>query len=289
MNKQRPTDDQPHYAIVTGGGSGIGRALCRRLAQLGWAVTVADIDRTAAEETVTQLPGSQCAHRAATIDVSSADAWHGLINDCRGAWPRLDLLVNNAGVLVGGEVVGTPPAALRRQVEVNLLGTMLGSQAAAEWLIASASRSRPADGNSPRSGVVNIASIFAALAPPGFAAYSASKAGVVAFSESLRGELATHGLNVTVALPGAVGTRLFERAELTNEAIRPAAERFFQHAELTPETTAAAILTAAGRGRRHTVIGRRASWYARLKRWLPDHTTHRVAERVRRELGEANG
>lgn len=284
MNAPPESIECPRYAIVTGGGSGIGRALCERLSSLGWAVAVVDLDGAAADETITRLPTPSSQSHAAPMDVADPAAWDELIAELRDRWPRLDLLVNNAGCLIGGPLQDASPEAICRAVKVNLLGPLFGARAAAPWLVDSAARGVPADGLSPLSGVINTASIFATLAPPEFATYSASKAGVVALSESLRGELAPQGLNVTVALPGTVPTGLFATASFTSPATAGMARRFADKAELTAEMVAAKMLRAAHRGELYTVIGREARRFARLKRWLPALTSRRIATRTYREL-----
>ena len=284
MSDRPNNSEEPRFAIVTGAGSGIGRALVTRLSALGWTVAAADINGEAAAETIRSLPSPSPQTHAVALDVSEVDAWDELLAGLRGRWPRLDLLVNNAGVLLGGPLAETDLAALRRLVDVNLLGPLIGSRAATPWLLESASRRQPADRRSPRAGIINTASIFAAIAPPGFAVYSATKAAVVAMSESQRGELAASDLNVTVALPGAVSTGLFERAEYRSAVYRDAAQRFVDRAELTAEEVAEQMIRAAARGRACVVIGRRARRYARLKRWLPDLTGRRVIAQAQREL-----
>ncbi|MEM6330093.1 MAG: SDR family oxidoreductase [Planctomycetota bacterium] len=301
MSRPIATNEPAGYAIVTGGGSGIGRALCERLAGGGWAVAVADIDSEAAQATadsLRRLPNAQAAAAPVTatpvaatpvavaLDVGDPVQWRRLIANLQARWPRLDLLINNAGVLAGGPLADCPAESLQRVVRTNLLGAMYGARAAAAWLMeSSAARgANPGPAGGPRPGVINVASIFAAVAPPNFAAYSASKAGLVAFSESLRGELAPNGLNVTVGLPGAVDTGLYRHAEFAHAGIARAAARFVERAELTPQAVADGLLRAAGRGELYAVLGRRARWYARLKRWLPAATARRVAAQARREI-----
>jgi len=284
MPRDTTTRNRTPYAVVTGSGSGVGRALSQQLAAAGWAVGVADIDLPAAESTLAALPAVGDAHQAIKLDVSDPSAWDAQLQALQNRWPRIDLLVNNAGVLAGGELASMPTAELRRLVEVNLLGTLYGCRAVAPWLIASAPYEVGGGGLSPRPGIINTASIFGALAPPGFAAYSATKAAVVALSESLHGELAPHGLNVTVTLPGVIKTPLFERAYFTSENIRQVAQHHAQQAQLTPEAVARQTLQAAARGELLAVIGRRARWYARLKRWWPTLTNRRVAEKSHNEL-----
>lgn len=274
----------PRYAIVTGSASGIGRALAERLIAMGYRVAVVDRDRLRLEQAAAEL--GDHAHPVA-MDVADGDAWPQMIARLRADWPRVDLLVNNAGVLAGGELHHTDGESARSVIDINLGGTLLGCHAVVPWLIESrhaAQQPRSARGV-PRPGVVNIASIFAELAPPGFAAYNASKAGVVTLSESLRGELQPHGLNVTVALPGVTPTGLFERATFATSELREVAERYQSGAELTAGRVADAVLDAAARGRRRVVVGARARRYAWLLRIFRDQTLSRVAAKTRAELG----
>jgi short-subunit dehydrogenase len=173
--------------------------------------------------------------------------------------------------------------AQRRVIEVNLIGTLWGCRTMAPWLQASAGPRL--DSHVPR-GIINIASIFASLSPPKFAAYSASKAGVVALSESLRGELRTHGLNVTVVLPGVVPTSLFSRAIYADERIASLAQRYATESRLQPEAVVQAALAAHRRGKLYAVVGGRARVFWRCKQLFPRRLIDLIARRTERELKE---
>jgi NAD(P)-dependent dehydrogenase (short-subunit alcohol dehydrogenase family) len=164
-------------AVVTGAASGLGRALAEALVQNGWHVACVDlpdaIDRwNAAEPTPPDLM------LRIRMDVRHAAEWTALRDRLRNEWQVLDLLVNAAGVGATGEVGTMPESQWRRVIDTNLVGTALGCETFLPWL-------RAAPG---RSHVVNVASIAAILAPPSMAAYSASKAGVVALSEAIAAE-----------------------------------------------------------------------------------------------------
>lgn len=275
----------PRRAIVTGGGSGIGRQLCLQLAEAGWTVAVVDIDHAAADETAELLQNATNGSLAYSGDVSQALTWESLLSDLRNRWQRIDLLVNNAGVLAGGAVQDVAPEVTRRVIDVNLTATLVGCQMVMPWLIASAERAKPSNVPSPQSGIINTASIFATLSPPGFAAYNASKAGVVALSESLRAELSPHGLNVTVTLPGIVQTGLFTRASFATPAFGSAARKFVERTDLAPKKVAAETLLAAHRGNARVVIGARARRLDWLRRWLPGISRAAIDRQARTELG----
>ena len=204
------------------------------------------------------------------------DAWDEVHAELAHDWPRLDLLVNCAGQLLVGAVVNTPTTEIARLLEVNLLGTIWGCRAMVPWMTTD---TRPRC--DPAPGVINVASIFASVAPPQFATYAASKAGVIAFSESLRGELAPRGLNVTVAVPGITQTPLFESASYTSASVRSTTLAQAESATVSPEQVARDTLRAARRRRLYAVVGRRARFYWRLKRLLPQRVIDSVGRRAR--------
>ncbi|MEN1680178.1 MAG: SDR family oxidoreductase [Planctomycetota bacterium] len=279
---------RPRHAIVTGGASGIGRELCRQLAALGWRVAVADRDGEAAQRVAEELKADGNDAVAIGLDVANAEAWWLAVAKLRDRWTTLDLLINNAGVLQAGPLIQSKAEQLEEVVSTNLLGAVLGCQACGRWLELTAMRFAPPPG-SPRSGVINVASVFGPLAPPGFAAYSASKAGLVALSESLRGELAPHGLNVTAALPGVVPTGIYDAASFATRGSREACQRRVDSSQLTADQTARAILQAAHAGKATAVIGGRARRFAAFKRLLPGLARRAIARRAIAEMGLSSG
>ena len=114
-------------AIVTGGGSGIGAALCRALAARGATVVVADIDGASAERVAGELGGQAT---AAKVDVRDAAAVQGVVDDTVERYGRLDIMVNNAGIAVGGDVLELTLAHWDRIIDINLRGVIHGVHAA---------------------------------------------------------------------------------------------------------------------------------------------------------------
>lgn len=270
-------------AIVTGAGSGIGRAFCLQLASSDWLIVVADIEPHAAAEVAAEIQSQGGQAIAVPHDVSQVESWLALRDQLQAQTKQLDLLVNCAGVLVTGMVTETSADDARRIVEVNLLGTMLGCQILGPWLCESAERS--AGTGLTTLGIINVASIFAAVAPPGFAAYNATKAGVVAFTESLRGELIPFGLSATVVLPGVTPTNLFRCATYATPKHRELSDQFVAASKITPEQVAREALQAANKGQLYAVVGDRAKWYWRLKHWAPAWLIDKIGRRAARELG----
>jgi NAD(P)-dependent dehydrogenase (short-subunit alcohol dehydrogenase family) len=182
-------------AIVTGAGSGIGRAIALRIAEEGGFVVVADIDLSAAEQTAAMLT---VAGMAVEIDVTREASVASAIAAVIGQRGRLDILVNNAGVAGPQEPAGTTPLdGWRRTLDVNLTGPFLCSRAALAPLQAS------------RGTIVNIASALALVGWRNESAYGPTKAGLVQFTKSMALDYAG-SIRVNCVCPGAVRTPMIE-------------------------------------------------------------------------------
>jgi NAD(P)-dependent dehydrogenase (short-subunit alcohol dehydrogenase family) len=188
--------------IVTGGASGIGRAMCRGFAAKGDHVVVADVDADGARRVADELAAAGAASaRAAGLDVRDADAVAALVHDVHAEHGRLDVMVNNAGIGVGGETQGLDVAHWDRVIDVNLRGVVHGVAAAYPLMVAQGS-----------GHLLNTASLAGLVPAPMLAPYAATKHAVVGLSVSLRAEAAAHGVGVTVLCPGFTDTAILDSA-----------------------------------------------------------------------------
>jgi short-subunit dehydrogenase len=275
-----PTRPPDRYAIVTGGGSGLGREFCRVFAKEGYCVAIVGLRHDSLVATLHLVESDGGTGRVEICDVTDVAAWHSLRDRLRAEWPRLDLLINNAGMFSNGFVGRLDFAEVERLLRLNLFGAIYGCDTFVPWLIESAKQTS----GGMRPHVVNVSSIYAFLSPPGMSAYNISKAGVVSLSETLRGELAPYGVGVTVVCPGPMPTRFIESAQFESHAYRRLAESFVHESTLKPHDVAEAVLLAVRRNELFCVMGRPERWYWRLKNWLPRTVLKRVAKRVRRDL-----
>lgn len=190
-------------AIVTGGASGIGRALGAALARRGAHVVLADVDGALAASVADEL-GARTAGgsvRGVALDVSDRAAVASLVAEVAGRHGTLDLMVNNAGIALGGRSHQIPPEHWDRIIDVNLRGVVHGVEAAYPRMVAQG-----------HGHIVNVASM-AGLAPtPMTLAYSTTKHAVVGLSTTLRPEAALRGVRVTVVCPGAIETPILDKA-----------------------------------------------------------------------------
>ncbi|MEU1132348.1 SDR family NAD(P)-dependent oxidoreductase [Streptomyces sp. NPDC005900] len=181
-------------AVVTGAGRGIGRQIALSLAAGGHRLLICDINPTTARETLASL-GPE--HRAVVGDVSHAQICRDLAEQAQHHFGRLDVWVNNAGIQPIGPLESQSASLLERVVAVNLNAVLHGSQAAAAIM-----RERGT------GHLVNIASAAAAKPIAGMAAYSATKAGVLALSQALRRELRGSGVHVSTILATLTATHM---------------------------------------------------------------------------------
>ena len=191
--------------IVTGAGRGIGRAIASRLAEAGAAVVCADIDGPSAAETaalVTAAGGAATAHAVDVTDKAAVDAMVAATVDEHG---HLDVIVNNAAIIVDSSVLDTTEEDLDRVMAVNFKGVFFGCQAAGRVM------------QEQRSGsIINLASGAIDIPTPSLICYSAAKVAVAQLSRTLAMELAPHQVRVNAIAPGWIDTPMNER-----HAVRP--------------------------------------------------------------------
>ncbi|MEM6287111.1 MAG: SDR family NAD(P)-dependent oxidoreductase [Bacteroidota bacterium] len=224
--------------LLTGPALGIGQATAARAARLGADVIGIDLDAERQAETVALVEAAGRRYTALAADVTEAAALQDAVTEAAGL--GFDVVVTSAGVAPVGRFVdadgpGATMAAWRRTIEVNLLGTMATAHAALPHLIAKGA-----------GHVVTLASVAGHVGVTGIAAYSASKHGVVGFSEALSAELDGSGVGVSWICPTLIRTRMTEGIAAT-----PLAPK------LEPEDVARAITEAVERGRREVFVPRR--------------------------------
>jgi NAD(P)-dependent dehydrogenase (short-subunit alcohol dehydrogenase family) len=184
-------------AIVTGGASGIGRALCEELGRRGATVIVADINGKGARQVAAAITAEGSQAHAVHLDVTKSAQVTKLITATAKKYGQLHYLFNNAGIAVMGEVLDMKPAHWRRTLDVNLWGVIHGTTAA-----------YPAMARQGFGHVVNTASAAGLCPIPLLTAYTATKHAVVGLSLALRIEAAGRGVRVSVVCPGIIQTNI---------------------------------------------------------------------------------
>ena len=228
--------------LVTGAGSGMGRATALLSARRGARLAICDLNEAGLKETAEASRELGAEVLAQTVDVTDAEAMDEFAEAVHARFDTVDLLINNAGIGVLAGFLDTAPEDWERQIAVNLMGVVHGCERFIPRMI-----ERGTGGQ-----VVNVASSAGYAAIPAMFAYSATKFAVFGFSEALRIEMRRHKIGVTTICPGLINTAITRtsivRGDHADErAVRVA--RLYDRRGYTPERAAVNILRAAGRNR----------------------------------------
>lgn len=243
--------------FITGGGSGIGRATAQLFARKGWFVGLADINAAGLIETAALLPKGMSSQHV--MDVRERDAWETALADfATRTGGRLDVLFNNAGIGTGGPLEAMDARDVERVLDINLKGVFWGAQVGFQYLK-----------NTPGSALVSTSSAAGIFASPGMSAYSATKFGVRAMTESLDREWAEAGVKARTIMPSFIDTPLLDAtASGSNQQIREVVRA--AGLEFTPvEQVAQAVWDAAHGKKVHILVGKTARRLKFAVTWAP--------------------
>ena len=242
----------------------MGRAIALAFAAQGARVAVTDRDLPGAEDSLAAVIKAGGGGFVHGVDVTRDDDFAGLAERVQHEWGGLDVLVNNAGVATAGTVAQADIAQWRWVLEINLLGCVRGVQALAPMMVTQG-----------YGHIVNIASFAGIANPPAMASYNAAKAAVISLSETLRFEMAPHGVGVSVACPSFFKTRLLEtsRQQAAEDAAAPPMEgivgRLMDKASVSADDVARDIVKAVAQQRFMVISHADARRLYGLKRLSP--------------------
>lgn len=230
-------------AVITGAGSGIGRALALDLACRGAVLAVSDIDVVGLGETARQCSTIGATVRKDTIDVTDRDAMSTYANDVAAQFGQVNLLFNNAGIIFTGDIAQSSYDDLERVIDVDFWGVVHGTKAFLPQLIASGA-----------GHLINISSAYGLISAPSYSAYNAAKFAVRGFTEAIQQEMkaAGHPVQVSCVYPGAVRTLIMRTSKCADGQDHAAIHELFDKmARTAPEQAAVTILRGvlAGKGR----------------------------------------
>lgn len=244
-----------------------------RLAERGYRLALVDINEPENAETLRLVELAGGSGFAARVDVASAEAWTDLHDRLAREWPRVDLLINNAGVAASGEVGLMSLADWEWLLGINLKSVILGCHTFAERLKTNA------DG----AHVINVASFAAFACLPNMAAYNVAKAGVLALSETLRIEWHQYRVGFTVVCPSFFTSGLLPAGRFHTDSQRDYTQREMSEAGFTADDVAAAALRAMDRNRLYVVMPLKAKIFWWLKRFVPNIFTKEITRRFERQ------
>lgn len=266
--------------VVTGAGSGLGRALCLNLAMRDARVIVSDVNVAGAEETVKLMRGGEGI--VVPCDVARATEVDALADEAYRRLGGVDLLINNAGVAVAGEIGEVPLADWEWVIGVNLWGVIHGCHSFAPRM------------RREKSGhILNVASAAGLLAGPLMGPYNVTKAGVVALSETLRADLSKDSIGVSVLCPTFFQTNI-SNASRGSQHLKPVIDELLAAGKLSADDVARIALDACDKNDLYIAPHADGRWMWRMKRLAPESFYNyfpRIArwqlERMRKTIARA--
>ncbi|RVW10407.1 SDR family NAD(P)-dependent oxidoreductase [Prescottella agglutinans] len=244
--------------VITGAGSGIGRALALNLAGQGAKLALSDMDSVGLAETVRQVEALGAEVKSDHLDVTQREAVLSYADAVVVHFGKVHQVYNNAGIAFHGEVERSEFKDIERIMDVDFWGVVNGTKAFLPHIVASG------DGH-----VVNVSSLFGLLSIPGQSAYNAAKFAVRGFTESLRQEMliAKHPVKVTCVHPGGIKTAIARNATMPDGDDQVTFAQFFDKhlARTTPEDAAKTIVNGVRKGKPRVLIGADAKF---LDAWV---------------------
>ncbi len=251
--------------FITGGASGLGRALAERHARAGWRVCIGDLDVERCAEALAAIRMHSPHSHALTCDVTREEALQAAADWLQREWGGIDVVVNNAGVAQMGGIADTSLDDWQWAVDINLLGVVRGCKVFVPLLRASEAGGRGGQ-------LVNIASMAGLVHMPQAAAYNATKAAVVALSETLQLELEPDDIRVSVVCPAFFRTDLAKHMRAATPELEGMTRRLVERARIGADEIAQRIFDGIQRGDPYILTHPEARRFWRLKRLLP----HRI-------------
>lgn len=260
--------------FITGGASGLGRALAERYSRAGWRVCIGDVHEARGAETLAALRDGHFLRCDVTQDgdLDAAAAW------LQENWGGVDVVVNNAGVAIAGSITEVPLADWQWIVDINLFGVVRGCRAFT-----------PVFRKQGSGHFVNIASMAGLVHPPMMSAYNATKAAVVALSETLRVELEPDHIAVSVVCPSFFRTNLTETLRVGNPDVKRMTHSLVNKAARSADEIAEKVYRGLERREFRVLTHRdgKAGWL--LKRFLPWSLYIRMFARQTRGMMRRSG
>jgi short-subunit dehydrogenase len=271
-------------AAVTGAASGIGRALALELAARGCDLALADRDEAGLQQVAAEIARSgTCKLSTHRVDVGEPAQIQEFAQAAIAAHPRLNIVINNAGVALLGGFSEVEQAQMEWLININFWGVVHGTRAFLPHL-----------SQQPAAHIVNLSSLFGLIAPPGQTAYCAAKFAVRGFSESLRHELAMANspVKLSVVHPGGVSTNIVRNSRsgsgITDNARRAESiDRFDAIAKTTPPVAAQRIIAGIEKNRPRILIGNDARFMDLLQRFRPATYWAVLAKRIEKMSAKA--
>lgn len=253
-------------AVITGAGSGIGRALAQQLSKEGAQLALSDVNVQGLEETKASLTGNGKV-LLSQLDVSNRSDFEQYTQTVISEFGHADMIFNNAGVALSQTVESCNYEDFEWMININFWGVVYGTKSFLPHLL-----------SRPEAVIINVSSIFGIIALPTQSQYNAAKFAVRGFTESLRQEVKDTNLYVGCVHPGGIKTNIvangrMHQSMIGNQSHSKQIEEFNKLARTTPTKAAQTILNGVRKNKRRILIGQDAKFMDRLQRLLPEKYT----------------
>jgi len=268
-------------AVVTGGGSGIGRATCEALAAGGATVAVSDVRPEAAAETVEKIVAGGGRATAHAVDVSSEEQMRGFVAEVLDQHHVVDIVVNNAGISPASvPTVETDLSVFHKVLDINLWGVIHGSRLFLPHLL-----------ERQEANLVNVCSFAGLIGMIGFSPYNISKFGVRGLTESLQIELAGSPVTVTLLCPGGTKTAIMTNSPVIDSGVRDKMQANLASSKqaIGPEKVAEGVMTGILKNKTRVLVGTDTKMLDKITRILPAAYPKLMHKKMKAMLEEALG
>ena len=262
-------------AVITGAGSGFGRALALVLAKKGWKILIADINRAGMEETLAMVRKAGGEGEVFECDVSKSADVQRMADYSFSTWKQVDLLINNAGVVSCGFVGDIPLEDWKWCVGINFWGMLYGCHSFIPGMKAQGG-----------GHIINVASCAGLLSFMEMGPYNVTKAAVISLSETMRQELVPHKIGVTVSCPMFFNTHLLDNMRYQDQFQNEFAHSAFEHGRLSAEEVAQRTIRAYEKNKLYMIPQFTGKYYWILKRLSPSIFYSIISYAMKKGYGE---
>jgi len=270
-------------AVITGAGSGIGRATAIELSKEGCRLAISDINEEQVQETQRIIEGLGNEVHSKMLDVTDRNAFYTYADEVAKKFGKVNLVINNAGVNVFSNLENTRYEDFEWIMNINFWGMVYGTKAFLPYL------KKSGDGH-----IANVSSLFGIVAPPNSGAYNASKFAIRGFNETLRAEMKIHnyGINVSSIHPGGIKTNIVRHSRNDPDFVGGTDpdvldKRFQKIAKVTPEEAAKTIIKGIKKNKMRILIGRDALMFDLGSRLSPNLVNERFTSMFKAQYDRA--
>jgi len=263
--------------LITGGASGLGKAIVEEFAELGWKIAVVDINLSGAEEVAAAANMRGAAAIALYCDIGKDEDFITIAETIKDQWGGLDIIINNAGIATTGMMADCTSEQWDRAINLNLNSVFRGCHF---WL--------PLISQDGPGQVVNTASFAGIAQAPSMMSYNVSKAGVIALSETLRAELGYRNIGVSVICPAFFKTNLLDSMSPSEAGVKPLVEKWMADSKVTAIDVAKDVLKGIEKNQLMVISHDYARNAYRFKRFFPKTYMKQLIKRVPQIIARKN-